>query len=194
MGLGLEPPLELWGPRWARPLCSSPQPHLALSCIANSPLALQTPWADLIAPQHPDFPAPSTTRAPAPRARPGSSSALVQSTTARARRANIVGKTQKGMTEAISCLIKELLKVLEHIPAPRQSFGTLEQLLRPSRSPELLGAALSLKHIEMSGKDKRAEISDKNSQMTAAQSSELQREQEKWSHSNSWSIIWENKE
>lgn len=115
--------------------------------------------------------------------------ALVPSSTARARRANISGKTREGRIEAISCSIKELLKVLEHIPGSQQSFGTLEWLLKPCR-----GSSQSLERIEMSGRDKRAEISDKNSQMTAAQSSELQQEQEKWPYSNSPSIIWENKE
>lgn len=102
-------------------------------------------------------------------------------------------------------MIRKLLKVLEHIPGSGQGFGTLERLQRPARGPQLLGAVQrlpgaetrlcrSLKHMEMSGKDKRAEISDKNAQMTAAQSSELQREQEKWPYSNSRSIIWENKE
>lgn len=132
--------------------------------------------------------------------------AWVQSSTARARRANIPGKTRKGRIEAISCLIKKSLKVLEHIPGSWQGFGTLERLLRPVRSQESSwelcrgslehrqGSAQSPERIEMSGKDKRAEISDKNSQMTAAQSSELQQEQEKWPHSNSPRIIWENKE
>lgn len=65
-----------------------------------------------------------------------------------------------------------------HLGVAAETRQVLEAVLRLPGAET--GSAQSLKHIEMSGKDKRAEISDKNPQMTAAQSSELQREQEKW--------------